>query len=99
MKCWAGWITSQIKIARRNINNLTYADDTTVMSESEEELKSLLIKVEEESKKAGLMLNIQITKIMAYGPITWWQIDGENVEMVSDFISLASKTNVDGDFS
>ena len=78
---------------------MTYGNDTTVMSESEEELKSLLMKVEEESKKAGLMLNIQKTNIMAYGPITLRQIDGENVEMVSDFISLVTKINVDGDCS
>ena len=78
---------------------MTYGNDTTVMSESEEELKSLLMKVEEESKKAGLMLNIQKTNIMAYGPITLWQIEGENVEMVSDFISLVTKINVDGDCS
>ena len=75
-----------IKIARRNINNLRYADDTTLMAESEEELKSLLIKVKEESESVGLMLNIQKTKIMASGPITSWQIDGETVETVSDFI-------------
>ena len=74
-----------IKIARRNINNLRYADDTTLMAESEEELKSLLMKVKEESKKVGLKLNIQKTKIMASGPITSWQIDGETVETVSDF--------------
>ena len=75
-----------IKIARRNISNLTYADDTTFMAESEEELKSLLMKVEEESEKVGLKLNIQKTKIMASGPITSWEIDGETVETVSDFI-------------
>ena len=75
-----------IKIARRNINNLTYADDTTLMAESEEELKSLLMKVKEESGNVGLKLNIQKTKIMASGPITSWQIDGERVETVSDFI-------------
>ena len=75
-----------IKIARRNINNLRYADDTTLMAESEEELKSLLIKVKEESKKVGLKLNIQKTKIMASGPITSWEIDGEAVKTVSDFI-------------
>ena len=75
-----------IKIARRNINNLIYADDTTLMAESEEELKSLLMKVKEESEKVGLKLNIQKTKIMASGPITSWQIDGETVEIVSDFI-------------
>ena len=75
-----------IKIAGRNINNLRYADDTTLMAESEEELKSLLMKVKEESEKAGLKLNIQKTEIMASGPITSWEIDGETVEMVSDFI-------------
>ena len=76
-----------IKIARRNINNLRYAEDTTLMAESEEELKSLLMKVKEESEKIGLKLNIQKTKIMASGPITSWEIDGETVETVSDFIS------------
>ena len=81
-----------IKIARRNINNLRYADDTTLMAESEEELKSLLMKVKEESEKFGLKLNIQKTKIMASGPITLWQIDGETVETVSDFIFLAPKS-------
>ena len=88
-----------IKIAGRNINNLRYADDTTLMAESEEELKSLLIKVKEESEKVGLKLNIQKTKIMASGPITSWQIDGETVEAVSDFIFLASKITADGDCS
>ena len=77
-----------IKISRRNINNLRYSDDTTLMTESEEELKSLLMKVKEESKKVDLKLNIQKTKIMASGPITSWEIDGETVEAVSDFISL-----------
>ena len=85
-----------IKIARRNINNLRYADDTTTMSESEEELKSLLIKVIEESEKAGLKLSIQKTKIMASGPITSWQIDGETMETVTDFISGGSKITADG---
>ena len=80
-----------IKIARRNINNLRYADDTTLMAENEEELKSLLMKVKEESEKAGLKLNIQKTKFMASGPITPWQIDGETVETVTDFIFLGSK--------
>ena len=88
-----------IKIARRNINNLTYADDTTLMAESEEELKNLLMKVKEESEKAGLKLNIQKTKIMASGPITSWQIDGETVETVRDFIFLSSKITADGDCS
>ena len=88
-----------IKIARRNINNLRYADDTTLMAESEEELKSLLLKVKEESEKVGLKLNIQKTKILASGPITSWQIDGETVETVSDFIFWGSKITADGDCS
>ena len=86
-----------IKITRRNINNLRYADDTTLMAESEEELKSLLMMVKEESEKAGLKLNSQTTKIMASGPITSWQIDGEKVETVTDFIFLGSKIPADGD--
>ena len=85
-----------IKIARRNINNLQYADDTTLMVESEEELKSLLMKVKEESEKVGLKLNIQKTKIMASGPTTSWQIDGETVETVSDFILGGSNITADG---
>ena len=88
-----------IKIAGRNINNLRYADDTTLMAESEEELKSLLIKVKEESEKVGLKLNIQKTKVMATGPITSWQRDGEIVETVTDFILLGSKITADGDCS
>ena len=88
-----------IKIARRNINNLRYADDTTLMAESEEELKSLLMKVKEESENVGLKLNIQKTKIMASGPITSWQIDGEIVETVAEFIFLGSKITADGDCS
>ena len=88
-----------IKIARRNINNLRYADDTTLMVESEEELKSLLMKVKEESEKVGLKLNIQKTKIMASCPITSWQIDGETVETVSDFILGGSKITANGDCS
>ena len=88
-----------IKISRRNINNLRYADDTTLMAESEEELKSLLMKVKEESEKVGLKLNIQKTKIMASGPITSWQIDGETVETVAYFIFLGSKITADGDCS
>ena len=90
-----------IKIAGRNINNLKYADDTdtTLMAESEEELKSLLMKVKEESEKAGLKRNIQKTKIMAFGPITSWQIDGETVETVADFILGGSKITADGDCS
>ena len=88
-----------IKIIRRNINNFIYADDTTLMAESEEELKSFLMKVKEESEKIGLKLNIQKTKIMASGPITSWQIDGETVEMVTDFIFWGSKITADGDCS
>ena len=87
------------KIARRNINNLRYADDNTLMAESEEELKSLLMKVKQDSEKVGLKLNIQKTKIMASGPITSWQIDGETVETVADFIFLGSKITADGDCS
>ena len=90
---------ARIKIARRNINTLRYADDTNLMAESEEELKSLLMKVKEESEKVGLKLNIQKTKIMASGPISSWQIDGETVETVADFIFWASKITVDGDCS
>ena len=88
-----------IKIAGRNINHLRYADDTTLMAESEEEIKSLLMKVKEESEKVGLKLNIQKTKIMAAGPITQWEIDGETVETVSDFIFWGSKITADGDCS
>ena len=88
-----------IKIARRNINNLRYADDTTFMAEREEELKSLLMKVKEESEKVGLKLNIQKTKVMASGPITSWEIDGETVETVSHFILGGSKITADGDCS
>ena len=88
-----------IKIARRNINNLRYGDDSMLMAESEEELKSLLIKVKEESEKAGLKLNIQKTKIMAYCPITSWHIDGETMETVKDFIFFGSKITADGDVS
>ena len=88
-----------IKIARRNINNFRYTDDTTLMAESEEELKSLLMKVKEEGEKVGLKLNIQKTKIMASGPITPWQIDGETVETVPDFILGGSKITADGDCS
>ena len=90
---------AEIKIARRNINNLRYANDTTLMAESEEELKCLLMKVKEESEKADLKLNIQKTKIMASGPITSWEIDGETVETVSDFIFWVSKITADGDCS
>ena len=88
-----------IKIARRNINNLKYADDTTLMTKSEEELKSLLMKVKEESDNVGLNLNIQKTKIMASGPNTSWAIHGETVEIVADFIFLDSKSTADGDCS
>src|SRR5574339_589473 len=90
---------ARIKIAGRNINNLRYADDTTLMAESEEELKSLLMKVKEESEKVGLKLNIQKMKIMASGPTTSWEIDRETVETVSDFIFLGSKITTDGDCS
>ena len=88
-----------IKIAGRNTNNLRYADDTTLMAESEKELKNLLMKVKEESEKVSLKLNIQKTKIMASGPITSWQIDGETVETVADFIFMGSKITADGDCS
>ena len=99
MKCWTGWSTGGIKIAGRNSNNLRYTDDTIIMTESEEELKSLLMKVKEESKKVGLELKIQKTKIMASGPVTSWQIDGETMETVRDFIFLGSKITADGDCS
>ena len=88
-----------IEIAGRNINNLRYADDTTLMAESEEELKSLWMKVKDESENFGLKLNIQKTKILASGPITSWQIDGEKMETVTDFIFLGSKSTADGDCS
>ena len=87
-----------IKIAGRNINNLRYADDTTLMAESEEEIKNLLMKVKEESEKVGLKLNIQKAEIMASGPITSWQIDGQTVETVADFIFWGSKITADGDW-
>ena len=90
---------ARIKMARRNINNLRYADDTILMAEREEELKSLLMKVKEESEKVGLKLNIQKNKIMASGPITSWQINGEMVETIADFIFLGSKITADGDCS
>ena len=90
---------AEIKIAGRNINNFRYADDTTLMAESEEELNSLLMKVKEEKQKPGLKLNIQKTKIMASGPITSWQIDGGRMEIVRDFIFLGSKITADGDCS
>ena len=97
MKCWAGWAQAGIKIAGRNINNLRYADDTTLMAESKEVLKSLLMKVKEESEKAGLKFNTQKTKIMASGPTTSWQIDGETMETVKDFILGGSKIAANGD--
>ena len=90
---------AEIKISRRNINNIRYSDDTTLMAESEEKLKSLLMKVKEESEKVDIKLNIQKTKIMASGPITSWQIDGEPVKTVADFIFLGSKITADGDCS
>ena len=90
---------AEIKIAGRNVNNLRYADDTTLLAESKEELRSLLMKVKEESGKVGLKLNIQKAKIMASGPITSWQIDGKTVETVADFIFLGSKITTDGDCS
>ena len=96
---WLDETQAGIKIAGRNINNLRYADDTTLMAESEEELKSLMMKVEEESEKIGLKLNIQKTKIMASGPITSWQIDGEIMETVRDFIFWGSKITADDDCS
>ena len=94
-----GEVQAGIKIARRSINNLIYSDDTTIMAESEELLKSLLMKVKEESEKVGLKLSIQKTKIMTFGPITSWQIDGETMETVRDFIFLGSKITADGDCS
>ena len=96
MKCWTAGSTARIKIAGRNIRNPRYADDITLMAENEEELKSLLMKVKEESEKVGLKLNIQKMKIMASGPITSWQIDGETKETVRDFIFLGSKITADG---
>ena len=98
-KAGLGEAQTGIKIARRNISNLRYADDTTLIAESEEELKRLLMKVKEESEKVGLKLNIEETKIMASGPITSWDIDGETVETVSDFIFWGSKITADGDCS
>ena len=94
---WLDEAQAGIKIAGRTINNLRYADDTTLRAESKEELKSILMKVQEESEKVGLKLNIQKTKIMASGPITSWQIDGETMETVTDFIFLGSKITADGD--
>ena len=99
MKCWAGRRQAGIKTARRNINNLRYADNTTLVAEIEEELKSLLMKVKEESEKVGLKPNIPKTKIIASGPITSWQIDGETMETLIDFIFLGYKITADGDCS
>ena len=99
MKCGLNDTKAGIKLVRRNINNLRYADDTTLTAESEEELKSLVMKVKEESEKVGLKLNIQKTKIMASGPIPSWQIYGETMERVTDFIFLHSKITADGDCS
>ena len=94
-----GWMNNKNKIAGRNINNLRYADDTTLLAEMKEELKSLLMKVREESEKAGLKVNIQKMKIMAFGPITSWEIDGETVQTVTDFIFLGSRITADSDCS
>ena len=99
MRNWLEEAQAGFKIARRNINNLRYADDTILMAESENKLRSFLMKMKEESEKVGLKFNIQKTKIMASGPITSWQIDGETVETVADFISLGSKITEDGDCS
>ena len=99
MKYEAGWSTSWIKIAGRNINNLRYADNTTLMSESKEEVKSVLMKMKEDSEKTDLKLNIQTTKIMASSPITSGQTDGKTMETVTDFIFLSSKITADGDCS
>ena len=99
MKCGLDEAQAGIQIARRNINNLGYTDDTTLMAESEKELMSLLMKVKEESEKVGLKLNIQKTKIMASDPVTSWQIDGETMETVTSFIFLGSKITADGDCS
>ena len=99
MKCWAGLSTARIKIAGKNSNNLRYADDTTLMAESEEELKRLLMKMKEESEKASLKLKIQKTKIMVSGPIISWQIDRETMERVTNFIFLVSKITADVDCS
>ena len=99
MKWWAGWLTSYNEDCWRNINNLRYADDITLMAESEEELKSLLMKVKEQCEKAGLQLNIWKIKIMASGPITSWQWDGKTMATVTDFSFLGSKITLDGDSS
>ena len=99
MKCQLDEAQAGIKIARRNINNLRYADDTTLMAESKEELKNLLMKVKEESEKVGLKFNIQKSRIMASGTITWWQMDRKTMETVREFIFLGSKVTADGDCS
>ena len=99
MKCWAGWITGWDQDARKNTNNLRYTDDTTRMAESEGELNSCLMRVKEESEKDGIKVNMQKTNIMASSPITSWQIDGEKVETVADFIFLGSKITADRDYS
>ena len=99
MKCQDEWSTAGIKITGRNINNLRYADDTTLMAQSQEELKSLMMKVKEESERVGLKLSIQKTKIMASGPITSWQIVGETMETMTGLIFLGSKITADGDCS
>ena len=99
MKCQLDEAQAGIKTARRNINNLRYADDTTLMAESKEELKNLLMKVKEESEKVGLKLNIQKSRIMASGTITWWQMDRKTMETVREFIFLGSKVTADGDCS
>ena len=99
MKCQAGWSQAGMKISGENMNNLRYADDTTFMAESEDELKGLLRKVKEESEKAGLKLSVQKTKILATSLITLWQIDGETMETMTDFIFLISKITADGDLS
>ena len=99
MKCQTGWITSWNQDAGRNINNLRYENDTTLIAESEEDPKSFLMRMKEESEKAGLKLNVQKTKIMASSPITLWQIEEEKMEIVTDYILLGSKITADGDWS
>ena len=99
MKCRVGWRTVGIKIVGRNVNNLRYTEDNTLIAESKEELESLLMNVKEESEKFGLKLNIHVTKIMASAPITSWQIDGKTMETVTDFIFLGSKITADGDWN
>ena len=99
MKCSGEWAQAGIKIAEKNISNIRYANDTTFVAENEKELKSLLMKVKEESEKSGLKLNIQKTKVLASGPFTSWQIDGQTMETVTGFIFLSSKITADGDCS